>query len=422
MTSLERRREGRYQRRKAAREEKKRSKYAENDRFENIASYKSLYQANKKSMRNVSWKTSVQRYQMNLLRNMEETRAKLMAGENVTKGFVEFNTIERGKLRHIRSVHYSERVVQRSTCDNALVPMLRRSLIYDNGACLEDKGVDWAMDRLTAHLQQFYRANGFSNDGYIVIFDFSGYFDNILHKECFNVYSKAFRDDMILALLQEFVIPFGFPLVETNWKRSKQGGTGEYTGKSLGLGSQISQITAVSYPNELDHFIKQVLLVRWYARYMDDGYMIFKTRMEAEEAMERVISRCERIGITVNRRKTKILPICHEFRFLKVTYRLTEAGKVILKVDPSSVTRERRKLKKMAAKVASGEMTVEDAKASYGSWKGYALRRGGDQAVAKMDDLFVELFGIAPPKCKLQKIYGGKYHADQRKGNHADQP
>lgn len=421
MTSLERRRERRYQRRKAAREETRRRNYAKYDRFENVASYNALYRANKKSMRNVSWKTSVQRYQMNLLRNMEETHAKLMAGENVTKGFVEFDTIERGKLRHIRSVHYSERVVQRSTCDNALVPMLRRSLIYDNGACLEGKGVDWQMGRLTAHLQQFYRANGCSNEGFIVLFDFSGYFDNILHSECFNVYSKAFRDERIVSLLHDFVVPFGYPPVETNWQRSKQGGEGEYTGKSLGLGSQISQITAVSYPNRLDHFIKQDLRVRWYARYMDDGYMIFKTRREAEEALEQVISCCETVGITVNRRKTKILPISHEFRFLKVTYRLTETGKVVLKVDKISVTRERRKLKKLAVKVAAGEITVEDAKASYGSWKGYALRRGGDQAVAVMDDLFVELFGVAPPRCKLQKIYGGKHHEKQRNDQHQQQ-
>lgn len=85
MTSLERRREARYQRRKAARERKKQARYGECDRLESIASYKALHQANRKSMRNVSWKASVQRYQMNLLRNLEETRKKLLAGEEITR-------------------------------------------------------------------------------------------------------------------------------------------------------------------------------------------------------------------------------------------------------------------------------------------------------------------------------------------------
>lgn len=402
MTSLERRREGRYQRRKAARGRKRLERYAENDSFENIARYKSLYHANRLSKRNVCWKTSVQRYQMNLLRNMEETRAKLMAGESVTKGFVEFDTIERGKLRHIRSVHYSERVVQRSTCDNALVPILSRSLIYDNGACLAGKGVDRSLDRLTAHLQQFYRANGFSNKGWAVIFDFSGYFDNILHSECFKIYSRAFQDQRILKLLGDFVTPFGYPQAETNWQRVKRSGNSQYTGKSLGLGSQVSQITAVSYPNGLDHYIKQTLRVRWYQRYMDDGYMLFRTKEEAKEGKNHVIQFCKTLGITVNLRKTKITQIQRGFRFLKATHRLTETGAVERRMCRESITRQRRRLKKFAAMVTAGTMTAQDAAMAYGSWKGYALHRGGKMAVRRMDKLFRELFGIAPSRCKLQ--------------------
>lgn len=406
MTSTERRREGRYQRRKAARERKRLERCGAYDRFENVTSYRSLNHANRLSARNVSWKTSVQRYQMNLLRNLEETRSKLLAGENISKGFVEFDTIERGKLRHIRSVHYSERVVQRSLCDNALVPMLSRGLIYDNGACLKDKGVDRSLDRLTAHLQQFYRANGYNNRGWVVLFDFSGYFDSILHSECFKIYSQKFRDERILQILRDFVIPFGYPKAETNWKRVKQT-SGEYTGKSLGLGSQVSQITAVAYPNALDHFIKQKLRVRWYQRYMDDGYMLFRVKAEAREAMNCVIEFCKRLGILVNRRKTKIVPIQHGFKFLKTVHRLTETGAVERRLCRESITRQRRRLKKFAAKVRAGEMTTNDAACAYGSWKGYALRRGGWAVVRNMDKLFLELFEATPPKCKLEK-YGGK--------------
>lgn len=402
MTSLERRREGRYQRRKAAREAKRNERYAENDKFQNISRYRSLYRANQKSTRNVSWKASVQRYQMNLLRNMEETRAKLEAGQDITRGFVEFDTMERGKLRHIRSVHYSERVVQRSTCDNTLIPLLGRSLIYDNGACLEGKGVDRAMDRLTAHLQKFYRANGFDNDGWIVLFDFSGYFDSIRHKICFDIYSKAIRDPQILQLLATFVVPFGYPQTATNWKRERNVKSGEYTGKSLGLGSQVSQITAVSYPNTMDHYIKQRLRVRWYGRYMDDGYMIFRTLQEAKVALEKVISICKTLGIVVNQRKTKIVKIQRGFKYLKARHYLTKSGAVKRKLSRDSITRQRRRLKKFAKMVKNGTMTIEDAKTAYGSWKGYALNRGGKLAVRRMDRLFRKLFGVEPPKCKLQ--------------------
>ncbi len=416
MTSLERRREGRYQRRKAARECKKQQRYARYDNFERITSYRSLYYANRVSMRNVSWKTSVQRYQMNLLRNFEETRTRLMNGENVSRGFVEFDTIERGKMRHIRSVHYSERVVQRSLCDNALVPMLSRNLIYDNGACLKGKGVDRSLDRLTAHLQQFYRANGNSNVGWGVLFDFTGYFDGILHSECFNTYSKAFHEQRILELLEDFVMPFGYPPAETNWRRVKPI-QGAYTGMGLGLGSQVSQITAVAYPNALDHFIKEVLRVRWYQRYMDDGYMLFRTKQEATAAIICVASFCRPYGIKLNKRKTRIVPIHKGIKFLKAVQKLTETGGVERSMCRESVTRQRRRLKKFATKVHTGEMTVMDAHNSYGSAKGYALRRGGEGVVEKLDELFRDLFGIEPPQCKLKKQRKSK-NGGKQYGNH----
>lgn len=404
MTSLERRREARYQRRKTARELKKRRQYAGFDQFENIASYKSLYKANNKSIRNVIWKASVQRYEMNLLRNIETARANLVSQQDVSKGFVEFDLMERGRLRHIRSVHFSERVIQRSVCANALVPMLSRSLIYDNGACLPGKGVDRAMNRLNAHLQQFYRANGFSNDGYVAVFDFSGYFDSILHDICIKKFSKEFHDKRITWLLESFIRPFGYPMGDTGMQRVKvPKELGRYTGKSLGLGSEISQITAVSYPNSLDHYIKQTLRVRWYARYMDDGYMLFKNKQDARQALDAVISYAETLGITINRKKTKVIKLTRGFKFLKARHLLTASGKVVRRLSRDSITRQRRKLKKFAKMVNAGTLTSKDAAIAYGSWKGYALHRGGRRTVRTMDKLFRKLFGIPAPRCRLEK-------------------
>lgn len=403
MTSLERRREARYRRRKSAREEKKQRRYSECDKFENIISYKSLFRANNKSVKNVIWKASVQRYEMNLLRNMETARSDLDKLKSISKGFVEFDLMERGRLRHIRSVHFSERVVQRSLCENSLLPILRRSLIYDNGACLPGKGVDKAMNRLTAHLQQFYRWNGFSNNGYVAVFDFSGYFDCILHDICFRRFAKEFKDEKILWLLDSFIRPFGYPMDNTDMKRVKASKSQfPYTGKSLGLGSEVSQITAVSYPNPLDHYIKQDLGVRWYGRYMDDGYMIFNSKTDAQRALNNVIEYAAALGITINRKKTKVIKLSRGFKYLKVRHLLTDSGKVVRKMSRDSITRQRRKLKKFAIKVRNREMTEHDVATSYGSWKGYALRRGGKRTARNMDRLYFQLFGVRAPKCKLE--------------------
>ena len=152
MTSEERHK-ARETRRKAKRAAK-RAEALKACSFEKVISSGSLVKAANLSKRGVNWKASVQRYHINLLRNTWALHQKLLRGESVVQGFICFDLIERGKLRHIRSVHFKERVVQRSLCDNALVPILSRSLIYDNGASIKGKGIHFAMFRCRDHLRE----------------------------------------------------------------------------------------------------------------------------------------------------------------------------------------------------------------------------------------------------------------------------
>jgi DNA adenine methylase len=129
----------------------------------------------------VSWKESVQRYEANAVRNIAATRRKLIAGENVQSGFKEFTLNERGKIRRIKSVHISERIVQKCPCGYCLTPILTRPLIHDNGASIKGKGVHFVLRRFIVHLSKFYRQNGNSNKGYALLVDFIKFFDNIDH-------------------------------------------------------------------------------------------------------------------------------------------------------------------------------------------------------------------------------------------------
>ena len=167
-------------RRQQKREEKRLAYNEPYDDYDRLASVDSLIKAAHLSKRGVGRKASVQKYMMNLLMNSIESSQKLLAGKEVRQGFIEFDIHERGKARHIKAMHVKERVIQRSLCDNALVPVLRRSLVYDNGASLKDKGIHFALFRLRDMLRQYVHKNG--SDGYVLLVDFSGYFDNIQHE------------------------------------------------------------------------------------------------------------------------------------------------------------------------------------------------------------------------------------------------
>jgi hypothetical protein len=272
MTSIERK-QGRYERRKAERERKRQERISQFDDFSMVTDSNRLCAAFRSSRRGVSWKESVQQYEANLLRNIAGTRRKLLAGESVQSGFVEFTLNERGKTRHIKSVHISERVVQKALCDNVLVPILSNSLIYDNGASIKGKGIFFATKRFVAHLSRFYRQNNFSNEGYALLIDFSKFFDNINHSILFNLLDSRITNPQIRDLTRRFISVFG-------------------NGKSLGLGSQVSQISAIFYPDRLDHYVKEILGIKYYGRYMDDLYLVHSDKMYLEYCLTEIKAVC----------------------------------------------------------------------------------------------------------------------------------
>jgi hypothetical protein len=373
MTSEERR-ETRYRRRKAAREEKKKEKLSPLDDYGRITDPGNLYRAYKKAKKGVGWKESTQRYEANWLANISEARRKLAAGEKIQCGFVEFDIRERGKLRHIKSVHISERIVQKCLCDQILVPILNRPLIYDNGASLDGKGLHFALRRVITHLSKFYRRNNFSNRGYALTIDFSKYFDSIRHDILLEHIGKHIKNPDVFALSEGFIKAFG-------------------SNVSLGLGSQVSQICAIFYPNGLDHAIKERLRIQYYARYMDDMYLIHHDRSCLKLCLEEIKKVCEKLCITVNSRKTRISKLSEGFVFLKGKYILLENGKIIRKPDKASGQRMKRKLRKFKGLLEQKKINYADVYTAYQSWRNnFKKRFGAYYTVGRMDKLYNRLF------------------------------
>ena len=363
------RRKARYERRKQKREENKK-KLAQYDSFDNTASISALYKAARKASNGVSWKASVQRYILNILFRIVKTHRELMSGKDIRKGFIEFDLCERGKIRHIKSVHFEERVVQKSICDNALYPILTNSLIYDNAASQKGKGTHFAENRLIKHLRWFIRHHG--RNGYILLIDFKRYFDNIPHEPLKQNFKKKFSDNRLIKLAEDFVDAFG--------------------DVGLGLGSETSQINAIAHIDFIDHYIKEVEHIKCYGRYMDDSYIILPDKEELKALYERLKKLYEAAGIIVNENKTRIISLKRCFKFLKTRHFITSTGKIIRKPCRERVTAERRKLKRQAALVKNGIMKADDVVQSYQSWKGSMEHRNARKTIRNMDILYNKLF------------------------------
>ena len=321
MTSEERR-EARYQRRVRERQEKRLARSKACGDFEQVFSFDNLFQSGLLCCKNVGWKCSTQRYRMDIVGNTAKTRGALLNGTYKSRGFYEFELYDRGKWRHIRSVHISERVVQRTLCDKVVSPLFQSAFIYDNAASIKGKGIDFAMDRLNCHLQRHYRRHGLK--GGILVFDFTNYFGDAQHWTVREELARRVHDVRTRNLANTFLENFG-PV-------------------GYGLGSQISQQAALMLPNRLDHVIKQELGIEGYGRYMDDGYLIHEDMSYLKKCLARIKEVCAELGIRLNERKTKIRPISHGIVFLKTKFILTETGRVLRKMSRASMRAMKRKL------------------------------------------------------------------------------
>lgn len=369
MTSEERR-EGRFRRRTERRIAKKMKSCAYDNSFSKAFSYANLYKSYRKCRRNVAWKASVQKYITQAPLVVYQTHEQLLAGKWRSKGFFEFDLNERGKIRHIKAVNMEERVVQGCLCDNVLLPVFSRSFIYDNSASQRGKGYHFALRRCCRHLREHYRKH--KNEGYVLLFDFRKFFDNVSHRLCRSLIHSKIEDPELVRITEYFIDAFG--------------STG------LGLGSPVSQVMALSSADRLDHYIKEVCGIRGYGRYMDDGYLIHESKEYLKKCLCGIRRICTSLEITLNEKKTQIVKLSHGFTFLKARLYLTKTGRVIRKIPLSSVTRERRKLKKLEVLLNHRMVTFEDIKISYQSWRAYAMNFNAWRTIHNMDALYNELF------------------------------
>ena len=371
-----------------------------------------LYDAYKRAKKGSDWKPQVQKFEMNYLLELSKIQRDL---ENMEYEFLpttHFVLNERGKTRFITGEQINDRIVKHALCDEVLNPSIEKFLIYDNGASIEGKGISFTRQRLVEHLRWYY-AHHHSNEGYILLIDFSKYYDNIRHDILMQLFEKYVDDEHALWLLRKSIdrsrVDVSYMTdeeYENCLNRSfnsllyqyidKKLLTGEkYMGKHLNIGDQVAQTAGIAYPIRIDNYVKIVKSVKAYGRYMDDSYAIHESKEFLEELLEDIIEIAEELGITVNRKKTRICKLSEHWRFLQVQYSLTDTGRVIQKINPKRLTEMRRRLKKVAPKMTEVEFTDY-----YTSWFKNHYRLMGKRQRENMDTLFNQLKEVT--KCSTQ--------------------
>lgn len=368
-----------------------------------------LYKAYIAMLKASSTKPLAQKFEVDWLHNISVLHEKLKTKEYVPGEKIQFIINERGKQRLIRAAPVSDKVVQHAFCDNVLLPAVYPKLIYDNYASLEKRGVSMARRRFEILVHRYYRKYK-SNKGYILLMDFSGCYDNLRHNLVYAAMSKCLKKEGDLWLLRSIIkscrkdvsyltdeeiskLYYGKYKVMDYIDVPKEKLNGKkFMCKGLDIGDQVAQIAAIYFPTPIDNYVKIVRGEKYYGRYMDDSFVISNSREHLLELLENIKIIVDNLGIILNPKKVRILPLSRTFTFLQIKYFLTSSGKLVKRLNPKRITSMRRKLKKLSIMVKNKERDYINIRNMFRGWSKDFYKLMSKKQRQDMDNLYHSLF------------------------------
>lgn len=196
------------------------------------------------------------------------------------------------KQRRICAADFRDRVVHHALC-RVLEPIFERSLIFDSYACRQGKGTHAAVRRARMYCRKF---------GYFLKLDVHKFFDTINHDILKSQLRRKVKDRELLWLLDVFIdhpVPWTEP------------------GRGLPIGNLTSQHFANFYLSSMDHYIKEVLGIKGYVRYMDDLLLFADEKYVLRDAGLRIEEYLNsKLSLRIKQGSMLLAPVCQGLPFL----------------------------------------------------------------------------------------------------------
>lgn len=195
------------------------------------------------------------------------------------------------KERRIVSQNLQDKIINHLVSRQILYPVLNPCLIQENVASIKDRGTK---EGLRLEKSFIRKCNIKYKDYYILKCDISKFFASIDHIRLKEKLIKRIKDKDALNII--------FKIIDSE----EQG---------LGIGNMTSQVLAVFYLNDLDHYIKENLKIKYYVRYQDDFLLFHPSKEYLKECFEKIKIFLNKEKLVLNR-KSRIYKNTNNFIFL----------------------------------------------------------------------------------------------------------
>lgn len=324
--------------------------------------------------------TNVIKFSKESLYNLEKLRKSILQNSYIPGKDYEF-TIFEPKMRVVRANHFTDKIIQGLLVNHVIQPLVEPTLIYDNYASRKDKGTKAGLDRLSEFLNSTFINYGRDlNNIYVLQCDVKKYFDNISLPILRSKISRLNIDNQLKNLLN----------IELRAAHEND--------KGLCLGHELSQWFAIWYLNDMDHYIKEELHIKYYGRYMDDFYLISDSREYLCKCLYDITDILEGFGLKLNTKKSRVYNISEGIKFLGFKFILTNSGEVRRILLKSSSQRMHKKIKKWYNILINNidpiyqRDFILDCITSMESWRSHVIQGTNPGIIYQMDLYFYILF------------------------------
>ena len=241
------------------------------------------------------------------------------------------------KMRVIQSQDMFDKVVNHLVSKEILLPSIEKSLIDTNVASRKGKGTSYGIQKYFKYRNIMDRKY---TQYYLLKCDIHHFFASIKHDILKEKLKRKIKEKESLQILETII---------------------DSTEEGLPIGLMTLQILAIFYLNDLDHYIKEELKIKYYIRYQDDFVLIHHDKEYLKYCLSVIKQKLQELDMQLNK-KTKIYKNTENINFIgiKKNYQY------------SKLARTRKKYKKNLKKYQNQEIdltTVLSSKISYESRK-----------------------------------------------------
>lgn len=304
-------------------------------KYELILDYHKINTIYKKITASTKHKNKLVYFELNKFSNFMNIYDKLK-NKKYVHGHYNIFLIKKPKNRIIMSENLNDKIINHLVSTYYLSPIIEPLLLDENVATRINKGLDAGINYVKNYLNK-ERNN--LNNLYVLKCDIEKYFYNIDHQVLIDKLNLIIYDKDILSIVKliikstdEDYINYNIDkiinnekdkIIKSNRKEkdkiyliNKLDSIPRYIkGKGLPIGNMTSQLLAIYYLNDIDHFIREKLGIKYYVRYMDDFILFHHDKNYLKYCKKEIEYELAKIKLKLNK-KTCILKLNSGFVFL----------------------------------------------------------------------------------------------------------